>query len=59
MKITAKIWGDWIHYEISEYGYVTNIMMIHNDTFFSLEDIIDFHDRSRAMVTSDDKVSEN
>ena len=59
MLIRAKIWGDWIHYEISEYGVVTNVVMLHNDTFFSLEDIIEFHERSSAMVTSDDKVSEN
>lgn len=59
MQITCRIWGRWIHYEVREYSFVTNIVMIHDDTFWSLEDIMEMHERSRAMVTSDAKVSEN
>lgn len=59
MTIRAKIWGDWVTYEVTEYGITTWIVLLHADSFFSLEDIMEFHERSRDMVTSDAKVSQN
>jgi hypothetical protein len=56
MKILCKISEYVTSYQVVDYGYMTNDVMIVNDKCAFLGEIIEYHDRARDLGFSDGEI---